>query len=158
VSAAAPPSPAPRLEPRRVQRALIALLAFAAVVSIVHYTDNYVSHDDYPVSDTLPNPSAATVARSWFVFTAFGVAGLLLFRFGRFGLSAIALAAYAGSGLIGFGHYAVSGAIHLVWWRQAHIVLDILCGLSVLAFALWIARHRTELEAPRATVSRPTTS
>jgi hypothetical protein len=142
-------SPAvPRIDRRRVRRVLLAVLAVAAVVSVVHYTDNFVSYDEYPRSDTLPNPSAASVVQAWCAFTAFGVAGLLLFLGRRYAASSLCLAVYAGSGLIGIGHYLVPGAVHLVWWRQAHIVLDILCGVGVLAFAVWIARHRAALERP----------
>jgi hypothetical protein len=29
----------------------------------------------------------------------------------------------------------------MVWWRQAHVVTDICCGIAVFAFALWAARQ-----------------
>ncbi len=40
---------------------------------------------------------------------------------------------------MGFAHYAVPGATDMVWWRQTHVVVDILLGLAILAFALWAA-------------------
>lgn len=83
-------------------------LAVAVVVSIIHYTDNYVNYHDYPQSRTGPNPSAALVLGSWFAFTAAGLAGYLLFRRTPSNLALILLAAYSGSGLIGIGHYSCS--------------------------------------------------
>lgn len=81
------------------------------------------------------------IAVSWFVFTAAGVAALLLFRRGHVAAAAGALAFYSVSGLVGFGHYTVAGAFGMPWWRQAHIAADILCGIAVLAFAVWAVRR-----------------
>lgn len=125
---------------RQALRSLIVLMSVAFVVSVVHYIDNYVNYADYPQlrpGSALPNPSAAVVGASWFVFTAFGAVGLSLFMRGRITAAAIAIAVYSGSGLVGFGHYAVPGATDMIWWRQAHIVADIACGLLLFAFALW---------------------
>ena len=52
---------------------------------------------------------------------------------------------YAVSGLIGFGHYAAPGAFDMVWWRQAHVATDIACGIAIAAFAVWAARHASDL-------------
>src|SRR4051812_16521172 len=60
----------------RARTILTVLFAVAVAVSVVHYTDNSFNYHDYPRSSTLPNPSEATVATSWFVFTACGVAML----------------------------------------------------------------------------------
>ena len=55
------------------------------------------------------------------------------------------------SGLIGFGHYTVPGATDMVWWRQTHVVVDIVCGIAILGFALWAA-----LRLPRTTKDEAT--
>ena len=134
----------------RATRLLCWLLGFACVVSVVHYVDNYVNYDDYPQGGIgpVPAPSAAVVGLSWFVFTASGVAGLLLWLRGRVTAASFFLTGYSVSGLIGFGHYAVPGATSMVWWRQAHVVTDICCGIAVFGFALWAARHARGLSAP----------
>lgn len=135
----------------RATRVLCWLLGIAAVVSVVHYVDNYVNYADYPEPgphSSLPTPSAAEIGGSWFVFTAFGVLGLVLWFRRRITLSAIALVVYSLSGLVGFANYAVPGAFHMVWWRQAHVIADICCGAAVLAFALWSAWHSDELSPP----------
>ncbi|MGI9084716.1 MAG: hypothetical protein ACR2FE_05415 [Aeromicrobium sp.] len=83
----------------------------------------------------MPNPPDWLIDRSWFTFTAFGVLGLWLFLRGSVAPAAVAV--YSGSGLIGFGHDAVPGATDMVWWRQAHVIADITCGVALFAFALW---------------------
>ena len=125
----------------RATRILLWLIGTAFVVSVVHYTDNYVNHGDYPQPgrDALLAPSAAQFVGAWFVFTALGVLGLWLWFRGRIVAACVALTGYSVSGLIGFGHYSVTGATDMVWWRQTHIVADILCGIAILAFAIWAA-------------------
>jgi hypothetical protein len=123
-------------------RALSWIFAVAVLVSIVHYTDNYVNYHDYPQPRTGPNPSAALVLGAWFPLTAAGLTGYLLFRRRPSNLALVLLAIYAGSGLIGIGHYLVPGATSMPWWRQAHVCLDITCGITVVSFALWAARAR----------------
>jgi hypothetical protein len=132
-------------EPLRILRPL---LAVAIAVSIVHYLDNTINYADYPQPTSGPAPSQALVGVSWFLFTAFGIAGYVLLSRGRDTAAALSLAVYSGSGLVGFLHYSVPGATDMVWWRQAHIVADILCGLAMIAFALWLRR-------PAAAAARP---
>jgi hypothetical protein len=123
-----------------VIRPLVVLISVAFVVSVVHYIDNTVNYADYPQAEPgsgLPNPSQAVVGGAWFFFTAFGALGLWLFVRDRVTAAAVAIAVYSGSGLVGFGHYAVPGATDMVWWRQAHVIADIICGLLLFAFALW---------------------
>jgi hypothetical protein len=122
----------------RALTVLRVLLVTAIVVSIVHYVDNVVAYDRFPTRDGLPSPSRTLVGASWFLFTAFGVAGYVLFRRGELRLAAVALAGYSGSGLVGLGHYAAPEMLDAVWWRQAHVIADIACGLAILGFAVWL--------------------
>ncbi len=135
----------------RATRLMLVLLGVAFAVSVVHYTDNYVNYDDYPQPGPgdLPAPSATVVGLAWFAFTASGVLGVWLWFRDRITGAAVALTGYSVSGLIGFGHYALPGATDMVWWRQTHVVVDIVCGIATLAFALWSARHAAELRAAR---------
>jgi hypothetical protein len=129
-------------EHRRAVRILSVIFAVAVVASIIHYTDNYVNFDDYPPAKNAP-ASAALVLGAWFAFTAVGLAGYLLFRRRPSDLALLLLAAYSGSGLIGIGHYLVPGATSMPWWRQAHVCLDIACGVAMFSFAIWAARARS---------------
>lgn len=124
----------------RAQRVLAALLGTAVAVSIVHYVDNVAAFERFPQSDGVIAVTRPMIVVAWFAFTAYGVAGYLLFRRGRHGLAAACLAAYSLSGLIGIGHYLAPGMTEAVWWRQAHVLADILCGVAVVAFAIWTAR------------------
>lgn len=147
----ATPAPPPAHAPDdldRARRALHALLAVAVLVSIVHYVDNVANFPDYPEPTSGPAPSRGVIAASWFLFTAFAAGAVLLLQRGRLAAAAGCLAVYSVSGLVGFGHYTVEGATDMPWWRQAHIVADIACGLAILACAVWLARR--ERAAPSA--------
>ncbi|GAA4080048.1 hypothetical protein ACFFOS_07860 [Nocardioides kongjuensis] len=137
----------------RATRVLCWLLGIAVLVSVVHYVDNYVNHDDFPVpgpDSAVPAPSATLVAVGWFVFTALGAVGLLLWFRRHITTSAVFLTGYSVSGLIGIAHYTVPGATDMVWWRQAHVLADIVCGAAVLGFALWAAKNSDDLIPPGA--------
>ena len=127
---------------RRAVRILSVIFALAVVVSVIHYTDNYVNFHDYPEAPKAVPSSADLVLVAWFAFTAVGLAGYLLFRRSLSNIALILLAAYSGSGLVGIGHYLVPGATSMPWWRQAHVCLDITCGVAVFSFAIWAARAR----------------
>ena len=131
-------------------RILTAILAAAVVVSVVHYTDNWVNYHDYPQPDTLRDAPPALVPAFWVGFTAAGLAGYLLYRRAASALAIVLLAVYSGSGLAGIGHYTVPGATSMPWWRQAHVVLDIACGIAMFSFALWAARSYRASRAPEA--------
>ena len=127
----------------RVARPLLLLLGVAFLVSIVHYVDNTVNYADYPSAEagsalSSIEPSQALVGAGWFIFTGFGVLGLWLLARGRVAAAAISIALYSGSGLVGFGHYAVPGAMDMPWWRHVHVVADIVCGVLLFAYALWM--------------------
>ncbi|MQM24719.1 hypothetical protein [Glycomyces albidus] len=130
----------------RAGRFLYWTLAIAVAVSIVHYADNYANYDAYPVPHAhsrIPAPSATAIGVSWFVFTAFGALAILLWRRRAIVWSAVALGVYSLSGLVGLAHYTVPGATDMAWWRQTHVIADVICGLALAAFAVWAAlRHR----------------
>jgi len=130
-------------------RNIAILVLMAIAVSIVHYTDNYTAYEEYPVADSLPNPSQTVVGTAWFVFTAFALAGLYFLWNGRHRAAGISLAAYSGSGLVGIGHYLAGGTGDFPWWRHAHIVADITLGIAVFASALYLVR------LPSAAARRP---
>lgn len=123
----------------RANRIVTVVFFVAVAVSIAHYTDNYFNYEDFPTSDTLPNPSQTLVGISWFLFTAVGLAGYALFLRGRYPLACLCLGFYAGSGLVGFGHYATDGMTDAVWWRQAHVVADIMLGIAMVSIAVYFA-------------------
>ena len=121
---------------------LLNIVFFTAVaLSTVHYTDNYLAFDRFPNDGVGPSITADSIWIAWIIFTAFGVAGYLLYRRGEIRLGSALLAVYSISGLIGIGHYTASGMSELAWWRHVHIALDFLCGVAVLTFAIWSVRQ-----------------
>jgi hypothetical protein len=123
----------------RARRILDVVFWTALVVSVVHYSDNFLGYDSYPHPDSGLDPSKGVILAAWFVFTALGATGYVLFRRRRIRPAVLFLAAYSGSGLVGIGHYTVGGMTDAVWWRQAHVAADILLGTAMLAFAVWAA-------------------
>ena len=120
-------------------------MGVAVAVSVVHYVDNTVNYADYPQAEsghdarrrlTEPDARGGGVVHLHGVRRAWGCG---CSSRGRIAAAAVAIAVYSGSGLVGFAHYAVPGATDMVWWRQAHVVADIVCGLLLFGFALWVA-------------------
>ena len=107
----------------------------AVAVSVVHYTDNSFNYAEYPVPASGPAPSQTLIGLAWFAFTAFGIAAYAQFDRGNDRVGALLMAVYSGSGLVGLGHYTVDMGGQ-PWWRHAHIVADILCGVALLALSL----------------------
>jgi hypothetical protein len=106
-------------------------------VSVVHYLDNYFNYEAFPTTDRLPAPSAGLIGVAWFVFTAAGLLGFVLYRQrSAMALACVLLAFYSLSGLVGVGHYAAPEMLEAPWWRQAHVIADIACGIAMLAFVV----------------------
>ena len=135
----------------RALKILNVVFAAAVASSIVHYTDNYLAFERFPQSDTGPTITDDTIWIAWILFTAFGIAGYLLYRRDQVKRGSALLAVYSVSGLIGLGHYTAPGIGDLAWWRHLHIGIDFLCGVAVLTFAVWSVqqtrRHAPLLEA-----------
>ena len=128
---------------------LLNIVFFTAVASsLVHYTDNYLAFDRFPNDGVGPSITADSVWIAWIIFTAFGVAGYVLYRRGQIRQGSALLAVYSISGLIGIGHYTASGMSELAWWRHVHIAADFLCGVAVLTFAIWSVRQTQPSATP----------
>jgi hypothetical protein len=121
---------------------LLNIVFFTAVASsIVHYTDNYFAFDRFPQASSGPEVTDDMIWIAWVVLTAFGAAGYVLYRRGQVRRGSMLLAVYSISGLVGLAHYTAPGMTELAWWRHAHIWGDIVCGVALLAFAVWSVRQ-----------------
>ena len=114
----------------------------AAVLSLVHYTDNYVNFDLYPQEGAFLEISRDLVWISWLIFVAGAVAAWFAWRRGRVEAACMGLALFSVSGLISLGHYTAEGMSRLAAWRHVFIWVDILLGAAILAFALRAALQR----------------
>lgn len=134
-------------------RLLQLLLGAAVTVSVIHYADNTIRWDDFVPADpddlTLSFIERWTIPVSWVVFTACAVMGYRAYRQHRWPAAAAWLAAYSGSGLIGIGHYVDIPVSQLSAFQNAHVVVDIVLGALVLAFAVWVALAAPRLPATR---------
>jgi tryptophan-rich sensory protein len=117
--------------------ALRILVGALLVSTAVHYTDNWLSIEDYaPRSGFLPeNPWAVPVA--WLIFAAIGLAGYR--EYARRGTTTRAHALLATFSLAG-----LTTPLHLLYegnsfaaWQWVSVASDGLTGAAVLAFALW---------------------
>jgi hypothetical protein len=126
-------------------RLLRALFFTAVAVSVVHYVDNFVNYEDFVAADPAQRSLAfitkPVIVTAWVVLTACGVAGYRLYRDGRHRAAAPWLAAYSGSGLVGFGHYLDRSPSELALYQNAHVIADIVMGVAIMAFAIWTLRR-----------------
>ncbi|HEU4481140.1 MAG TPA: hypothetical protein VFS18_04580, partial [Actinomycetota bacterium] len=112
-------------------------LAVAASVAVtaVHYTDNYVSIDDYPQPGYI---NQELVALAWILLTLIGVAGYLFYR-DRKPLAGVSyLLVYSYTGLSSLGHYAYGSSGDFTTKMHVLIWTDGIVGAVVALCALWI--------------------
>ena len=79
-----------------------AVVAASIVLTAFHFADNAIAIDTYPQPGWI---SEAVVLAAWPLFTAFGVAGYLLYRRGSYVLAGASLLVYAYTGLSSLGHF-----------------------------------------------------
>jgi tryptophan-rich sensory protein len=129
--------------------ALLRLLVGGLLVSTaIHYTDNWLSVEDYaPRTGLIPdNPWVVPVA--WALFAAVGVAAYRAYAREPSTLAHVLLAVFSVAGISTFGHLFYDGNSFEAW-QWASVLADGVLGLAVLAFALWSA-SRVRPAAPAA--------
>ena len=129
-----------RVKPRTV---LLVLLAACIASTAIHYTDNTVSYDKYPQSDTV---TATVVALSWLLLTPAGILGYRLYTGGKLLTAYVALAVYSLVGLSTPWHYTSQGFSDFALLRNVSILTDGVTGAAVLLFVLWSALIAREWE------------
>ena len=135
-----------RVEARRFP---VFLVGTAAVLSLVHYADNYLNYDLYPQDpDAAVEVTRDMVWISWLVFFAFAVAAWRLWQRGRIAAACVCLAVFSISGLISLGHYTAPGMSELAAWRHVFIWVDITLGAAILAFAVRAALSGARARPP----------
>ena len=127
------------MEARRFPTALVGT---TMVLSLVHYTDNYLNFDLYPQDGAFIEISRDMVWIGWLFYAAFGVAAYLWWQRGRIRAACMGLAVFSVSGLISLGHYTADGMSRLEAWRHVFIWVDITLGAAILGFAVRTALGR----------------
>jgi hypothetical protein len=118
-----------------------AVLIASVLLTSFHYTDNFVSIDSYPQPDWV---TTGAVLVSWPLLTAFGVAGYLLYRSGRFELAHACLLVYSTTGLSSLGHFLSGSPDEFTTRGLVSIFTDAAAGSAVLAVTVCsMLAHRT---------------
>jgi hypothetical protein len=125
------------------------VVAATIVVTLFHFTDNFVSIDTYPAPSWQPDWFEWVVLVSWPIFTAIGLVAYRAYRYGDFRRAHIALAAYSYTGLVSLGHFTSGGPDEFTTRGLASIAIDVTAGTIVLLTALRsiVARRRAAATA-----------
>jgi hypothetical protein len=113
------------------------VLLGAFLISIMHYTDNYVRFDEYP--NDLPDlVTKESIPTAWVVFTVFALAAYVLYERGERRRAGVCLAVYSVSGLIGPLHYTSGALSEFDAFQHVNIALDVVAGVACLLTAVWV--------------------
>ncbi len=82
---------------------------------------------------------------SWVLFAAAAVVGYRGFRQGRWPQAAAWIGAYSASGLISVFHYVDISLSDLSAFQNTFVVLDVILGALILAFAIWTSVRAPDL-------------
>jgi hypothetical protein len=115
------------------------VLIASIVITLLHYTDNYMSIDEYPQPGWI---HGETIWLAWSLFTLVGIAGYLMYRDGKRVAAGIYLLVYSITGLSSLGHYQSGSMGDFTTRMHIFIWTDGLIGLLVAAFAVWILLSR----------------
>ena len=127
---------------------LLGFLVAALVVSTaVHYTDNWLSIEDYAPREGLIADNPGLVPVAWVLFTALGVAGYRAHRRAPTLGAHLMLAGFSISGISTFGHLLYDGN-DFAAWQWASVLSDGILGLAVLLAALVSAARTRAAPAP----------
>jgi hypothetical protein len=126
----------------RATVALRAIMIGAVVLSVFHYTDNYVRFDRYALSADGLVTEPLAIPLSWLLFTVVGAAGYALYHRERWWPAVVCLVVYSVSGLVSPLHYTEGPLSAFDAVQHVLIVTDLLAGLSVLGYAVWLMIRR----------------
>lgn len=111
----------------------------SVVVTALHYTDNYISIEDYPQPDWIHRE---TILIAWSLLTLIGIGGYMMFRDGRSLSAGLYLLVYSYTGLSSLGHYPYGSAGEFSAKMHVFIWTDALVGALVAICAVWILLSR----------------
>jgi hypothetical protein len=113
---------------------LLVLLIVGIVTTILHYTDNFLFFDNYPVPTWITKPS---VYVAWLILTSFGIAGYWLYKQRLFWIAYVCLCVYSITGVSSLGHYFYGSLTNFSVKMNTLIWLDAISGTALLSFTLW---------------------
>ncbi len=113
---------------------LLAILVLNVLSTAIHYFDNYVSFERYPMPVWITQDA---VWKSWLVLTAIGGIGYWFYWQRQFLLAYLGLVIYSATGASTLGHYFYAPLSHFSAQMNAMIWSDGIVGFLLVAFLLW---------------------
>ena len=115
---------------------LLAVLIFSIVITSIHYTDNAIFVDRYPEPEWF---TTSGVFLTWAILTLVAMISYWLYSQEHFWSSYFLLGMYAGTGLSSPAHYFYGELSQFSIKMHVLIWIDVIAGLSVVAFIIWSA-------------------
>jgi hypothetical protein len=122
------------------------VVAVSIVATAFHFTDNLVSIETYPQPGWI---SEGVVAVSWFLYSAAGIGGYLLYRRGELLVAHALLFLYAFAGLGSLGHFLSGSPDEFTTRGLISVFVDGAAGAAVLATVAWSVIARAVAEPNR---------
>ena len=113
-------------------------------LTLFHFTDNAINVDTYPKADWQPDWFDIVVAAAWVLYTAVGVAGLVLYGRERLRAAHACLLIYGYLVISSLGHFLYGSPAELTTRGVISVFVDVAAGSVVIAVTLWsiLARRR----------------
>ena len=116
-------------------KALPIAAAALLATSAVHYTDNWLSIEDYAPSSGLLADNPGLIPLSWVLYAVVAVAGIREYRRAPSTRAHVLLAIFATSGIVSLGHLTYEGND---WapWQWVSVLTDCVIGLVLLGLVI----------------------
>jgi hypothetical protein len=119
-------------------------------LTLFHFTDNTINIDTYPQAGWQPDWFEVVVAGAWFLYTAVGVAGYVLYRRERWRAAHACLLIYGYLVISSLGHFFYGAPSELTPRAVVSVFVDVAAGSAVIAIAIWsILARRAHAPRPR---------
>jgi hypothetical protein len=105
------------------------------VTSAVHYTDNWLSIEDYAPSSGLLADNPGLIPLSWLLYAVVAVVGIREYRRAPTTRAHVLLAIFSTSGIVSLGHLTYEGNSWATW-QWASVLTDCVLGLLLLGLVL----------------------
>lgn len=116
------------------QTLLLILLIFNIVITIFHYTDNFINFSNYPAPEWMTPQS---VYQSWIILTGIGITGFIFYCKNNLWFAYICLSIYSLTGILSPGHYFFPRTKAFSFKMHTFIWLDFIAGILILSFIIW---------------------
>jgi hypothetical protein len=116
-------------------------------LTLFHFTDNAINVDTYPKAGWQPDWFDIVVAGAWVLYTAVGVAGLVLYGRERLRAAHSCLLIYGYLVISSLGHFLYGSPAELTTRGVISVFVDVAAGSVVIGLTLWsiLARRREQL-------------